>query len=230
MDVPIYRVPKASHLKESFSGQFWPDWTIAASLRFHKIRHEPEDGLPLREATEAFALWDDNNLYFAIDVFDREIWATITTRDARLFTEECVEIFIDPDGNGRSYIETQVNSLGTIRDLLVDGSISQPTLADYDLMAAWHFRALRMEITRLEVEGRIEGWRLQLAMPWQEFDFSRRAWPPRPGDELRINFYRYERSRSGDAPLELSGWSPVEGSFHQPQTFGRFIFQAPAER
>jgi hypothetical protein len=53
--------------------------------------------------------------------------------------EECVEIYLDPGGDGRQYIEMQVNSLGTVRDLLIDGDIDNPTYPQYDKMALWHF-------------------------------------------------------------------------------------------
>jgi len=227
MDVPFYRLSRISNSDAEFGRFRWPDWSLAEPIEFLKIRHEPEDGLPLRERTQVAALWDERNLYLTFAVFDKGIWATITTRDARLFHEECVEFFIDPDGDGRRYVETQVNSLGTVRDLLVDGTISHPTPLQYDAMALWRFRALRSEVSELNVNHRrVAGWRLQVAIPWVEFDFSHRAWPPQPGDELRINFYRYERPQSGIGSLELSGWSCVQGSFHQPGCFGRFIFQS----
>jgi hypothetical protein len=227
VDVPLYHVTRISS-SDAESGRFrWPDWSLAAPIEFSKIRHEPEDGLPLRERTQVAALWDQQNLYLAFTVFDQEIWATIAERNARLFPEECVEFFIDPDGDGRRYIETQVNSLGTIRELLVDGTIPHPTPAQYDDMARWQFRALRSEVSELNGdEHQITGWRLQAAIAWGDFDFSHRAWPPQPGEELRINFYRYERPQSGVGSLELSGWSWVNGSFHQPDRFGRFIFQS----
>ncbi len=227
MDVPFYHVPQISSSGAESDRFSWPDWSLAAPIEFLKIRHEPEDGLPLRERTQVAALWDQQNLYLAFTVFDKEIWATITERNARLFHEECVEFFIDPDGDGHCYIETQVNSLGTIRELLVDGTIPQPTATQYDVMAQWNFHALRSEVSELNVDVRqVAGWRLQVAIAWSEFDFSHRAWPPQPGEELRINFYRYERPQSGVGSLELSGWSCVNGSFHQPGRFGRFIFQA----
>lgn len=225
MDVPFYRVAGIPNLASTPHCFRWPDWSLAAPIEFAKIRHEPEDDLPLRERTTVVALWDAHHLYLAFTIFDNEIWATITTRDARLFHEECVEFFIDPDGDGRRYIETQVNALGTVRDLLVDGTIADPTPAQYDRMAEWHFGALHSQVSKLKGEDdQVVGWRLQIAIPWAAFEFSRRSWPPQAGDELRINFYRYERPRSGAGSLELSGWSRVSGSFHQPDRFGRFIF------
>lgn len=227
VDVPYFYVPRVPDPTESSGSFCWPDWRSAKPIELLKIRHEPEDTLPLRERTLVSAMWDQQNLYLAFAVFDREVWATIREFDARLFHEECVEFLIDPDGDGRRYAETQVNSLGTIRDLLVDGTIRRPTVAQYDAMAEWHFRALRTEISEFNDEdAHLAGWKLQLAVPWHEFDFSRRTWPPQTGEELRINFYRYERPQSGMGSLELSGWSRVDGSFHQPGRFGRLIFQS----
>ena len=226
MNVPIYGVRRTDTAAHEFDAEGWPDWSGAEALWLRKIRHEPEDGLPLREATEVVALWDPQFLYLAFTIFDREVWATITVPEARLFVEECVEVFLDPDGDGHWYVELQVNALGTVRDLLVDGSIEGPSAAQFDAMAQWHFCSLRRAVSPLKgADGTQAGWRLQLAIPWRDLDFCRRQWPPSPGEELRINFYRYERSREGTAPLELSGWSLLHGSFHQPARFGRFLFR-----
>jgi Carbohydrate-binding family 9 len=227
MNIPSYRVRKISSPKAAPGRFCWPDWSSSEYFELQRFRHEPEDDLPLRERTQIAALWDEGNLYLEFKIFDQEVWATYTTHDARLFHEECVEFFVDPDGDGRRYIEAQVNSLGTVRDLLVDGTIPHPTLAQFDMMAHWHFRAIRNEVSELKVDGdRVAGWKLQVAIPWDEFDFGRRTWPPQPGEELRINFYRYERPRSGAGSLELSGWSWVDSTFHQPDRFGRLIFES----
>jgi hypothetical protein len=223
--VPGYEVARASGTirVDGVLDEF--DWLVAPRLQLEKHAHKPEDGQPLRDRTQVAALWDDANLYLAFIVEDREIWATIRERDARLFPEECVEFFLDPDGDGRHYIEAQINSIGNIRDLLVDGSVKNPTYPQFDVMAGWDFAHLQKEIRIYRENGRDLGWTLEMAIPWKELSFSRRKWPPSPGQEMRINFYRYERPRSGSEPLELSAWSAVESSFHTPSRFGRFVFR-----
>jgi len=222
--VPVYRVHRASSaIRIDGVLDEW-DWILAEQLRYHKICHEPEDSKPLREKTFVASLWDDQNLYLAFVVQDREIWATVSERDARLFPEECVEFFLDPDGNGERYIEAQVNSINNMRDLLVDGSVKDPTYPEFDQMALWDFQNLEKAVHLYRGSlGQDIGWTLEIAMPWSELSFSRRKWPPKPGDELRINFYRYERSQRGELPLEQSGWSTVN-NFHTPGRFGRFVF------
>jgi hypothetical protein len=222
--VPIYQVHRASApIRVDGILDEW-DWVAAERLRCVKFSHEPEDSKPLREETLVASLWDDEYLYLAFIVQDREIWATISKRGDRLFPEECVEFFLDPDGAGEQYIEAQINSINNIRDLLVDGKVKNPSRNEFDLMARWDFQHLRKEVRiHRDIAGRDLGWTLEIAIPWSNLSFSRHAWPPKPGDELRINFYRYERSRTGKLPLELSAWSPVE-DFHDPVRFGRFIF------
>lgn len=224
--MPVYQVRRSSAPIQIDGVLDEWDWIAAERLQCRKFSHEPEDEKPLREQTQVAGLWDDKNLYLAFVIQDREIWSTIDEPGARLFPEECVEFFLDPDGTGERYVEAQINSRNNIRDLLVDGSIKSSGYAEFDRMALWDFRQLKKAMRIYEDDkGRHAGWTLELAIPWRELSFSRRTWPPQPGDELRINFYRYERPRSGDLPLELSAWSPVL-DFHDPSRFGRFVFVA----
>ena len=196
------------------------DWERAGRFDLQKALQEPGDIQPLRARTRVAALWDAENLYLAFEIEDKEIWATLTSHDDRLFHEECVEFFLDPGGDGRWYIEAQINSLNTVRDLLIDGSVPAPGKAEYDAMARWHFKGLRSAV---EIRSGW-GWTLEAAIPWREFSFSGRRFPPQPGDELRVNCCRYERSQSCIEMVELSSWSAVERSFHEPARFGRFVF------
>ena len=152
------------------------DWRHAQRIVLKKIFPERGDDSPLRAKTQVAALWDEDNLYLAFEVEDQEIWATLNEHDARLFEEECVEFFLDPDGDGRRYIETQVNSLNTIRDLLVDGSLRQPTRSEFDKMALWHYQQLRSAVDIRPGWG----WTLEAAVPWAEFAFADAASHPNP--------------------------------------------------
>jgi hypothetical protein len=146
------------------------DWAAAERIHFVKFSHIPEDHKSLRNDTQVAALWDDRNLYLAFVVQDQEIWATLRERDARLFPEECVEFYLDPDGLAEHYVEAQINSANNIRDLLVDGSVKKPTYAQFDVMARWDFQKLEkaVQIYRDRL-GHDIGWTLEIAVPWSEF-------------------------------------------------------------
>jgi hypothetical protein len=203
------------------------DWLEGQRMHFVKFSHDPEDHKPLRESTELAAIWDDQNLYLGFIVRDREMWAKNQQRDTRLWPEECIEIYLDPDGDGRRYIEAQINWHNNIRDILVDGHIENPTPAQFDEMARWNFQHLQSAVRVFRTaKGEDLGWTLEMAIPWTDLNFSHRNFPPKPGETIRINFYRVERPRQGSLPVEWSGWSPVPGDFHDPTRFGQFVFTA----
>ena len=93
-----------------------PSWNAAASTGPFSLNEGK--GLPA-EKTIAKMLWDDQNLYFAFQCEDTDIFATMKIRDQHLWEEEVVEVFIDPDGDQANYIELEINPLNTFLDLFV---------------------------------------------------------------------------------------------------------------
>src|SRR5687767_2822402 len=71
-------------------------WTRAS--RASAFRHIYDPARPSNYPTEAAIVWDDDNLYVAFDCIDAEPWGTKKNRDDRLWEEEVVEVFLDPDG------------------------------------------------------------------------------------------------------------------------------------
>ena len=66
--------------------------------------------------TEAKMLWDAQNLYLGFENADSDVWSTLSKRDDKLWTQEAVEIMIDADRNGKTYVEFQVAPTGQIFD------------------------------------------------------------------------------------------------------------------
>jgi hypothetical protein len=71
-------------------------------------------GDPAPFDTRAAALWDDQNLYVGFWVEEPFVEARLTERDALLFLENDVEVFID---GGDCYYEFEINALGTIYEV-----------------------------------------------------------------------------------------------------------------
>lgn len=83
-------------------------------------------GTPAPLDTTAAVLWDENALHIAFWAAEPHLVATLTERDALLFFENDLEIFID---GGDAYYELEFNARGTIyevffiwRDAYVKGS------------------------------------------------------------------------------------------------------------
>ena len=64
--------------------------------------------------TRMAALWDDDNLYVAFWLEEPNVRARLTERDAFVWTENDVEVFI---GGEDCYYEFQINALGTIYEV-----------------------------------------------------------------------------------------------------------------
>jgi Carbohydrate family 9 binding domain-like len=64
--------------------------------------------------TRAAALWDDQYLYIGFWIEEPWVKAQITERDALIFLENDVEVFID---GGDTYYEFEINALGTLYEV-----------------------------------------------------------------------------------------------------------------
>lgn len=140
---------------------------------------------------------------------DSDPWATLTERDAPLYTEETVEVFFDPVGDGESYYEFEVNPLGTLLDIVFRRSRS-----GYKGDWAWNCDGLRAAVRKDD-----RSWTAELAIPFSSVcdELPTRA---------RVNFCRIDRpSRDGSLPRELTAWSPpLRENFHTPERFGTIAF------
>src|SRR3954447_11377612 len=71
-------------------------------------------GGPALHDTRAAVLWDDENLYVGFWVEEPHPTARQTERDALIFRENDVEVFID---GGDCYYEFEINALGTVYEV-----------------------------------------------------------------------------------------------------------------
>ena len=185
-------------------------WASAAVVKFH----DAATGEEPRRATRVRLLWDDVNLYFGFDCDDDDPKpnAAMTNRDANLWEEEVVEMFLSPTGELHTYAELEVNPLNTLFDAMIlnNGKRTQ-VLRDWD-----------MEAIRHAVAFRSDGWSVEVALPFDEF-YTAPHTPPRVGDTWRMNLYRIERSDPKNP--ELTSWSrTLVYNFHNSEAFGILQF------
>jgi len=176
------------------------------------------DGAAAAQRTGLRLLWDDDHLYAAFRVADRDIRATHMRRDAPLWEEEVVEIFLDPWGAERIYLEIEVSPRNVVFDALVmNRARGAGAPRDLDALRSWRCRGLR---TAVRVDGVINGgevsrgWNVEIAIPM-------RAMAPRRiaavGTEWRFNAYRIDRTARG---VELQAFAPTgRPDFHVPERF-----------
>lgn len=173
-----------------------------------QLRETTGGALP-EQGTTVCAAWTNTELRILFDAVDSEPWATLSERDAPLYTEEVVEVFLDPVGDLECYFEIEVNPLNAVLDLVLRRGRS-----GYKKDFAWRCEGLRTLVRRTE-----SGWATEMAIPFA----SLIADPPHFRSRWRVNFFRIDRPRGRDR--ELSAWSPTKvGTFHVPQRFGVLEF------
>ena len=174
-------------------------------------------------ATRFGALWGERGLFVRFDAIDPAPWHTMSERDDPLWNEEVVEIFIDPDGDGRNYAEIEINPHNVLCDLVIfEGS---PNLrSDID----WDLEGLRSSVHPLRgAGGETIGWTAVALLPWGGFGklpaIGGVRLPPRAGDTWRFNVFRVERPGGPAEPERdavYAAWSTTSGpSFHEPAVF-----------
>lgn len=220
-------------------------WAASPHVLDFRLIHAP-DRRP-KFPTEAAVVWDDENLYVNFACRDREPWSRMTKRDDRLWMEEVVEVFLDPDGDGQNYAELEVSPNNVVVDLL----IPKPGSVKLETALAWDIEGLRTAVTRHPA-----GWIAEIAIPWKSLAAAGVKAAPSPGERWRAGLYRIKRpggpAKAGQiealltqlksdpgrkaeieakltelrASDEYSAWSVTrpERGYHDPERFGYLEF------
>ncbi len=184
-------------------------WSRVPTLSLRRA----QNGAAPEQATTVRIAHDSHALLLRFDCDDRDTWATHRLRDAPLWEEEVVEVFVAPgEEDPAEYVEIEVNALGTILDARVASPDGRRESMRVD--RSWNAAGLVVEVDRPSPDS----WRVEVVIPWRELHdgATPRIW--------RANFFRIDRPRDGDH--EFSCWSPTFADppdFHKPACFGRLI-------
>jgi hypothetical protein len=212
-----YQVARATHDQSAMLAGDALAWPAAATISWGADDYR----------TVFRALWTEAALFVRFDCADDAPWWTMSTRDAALWEEEVVEIFLDPAGKGGPYAEVEVNPANVVCDLKVNRP--WPSLSGE---LAWNWEGLQSRVITRRDGRQTKGWTVTMAMPFEgvrslggEGAF---AVPPRRGDRWRFNVFRIKRP-GGPADRErgaiYAAWSVPDGpSFHDPSRFRDLVF------
>ena len=157
-------------------------------------------------------------LHLRFDADDDAPWFTMSERDAPIWEEEVVEIFLDPVGDGR-YVEVEVNPAGVVCDLRRLGP-GESGSDEIPVPAGVMDRGFDVAGLEVSVTESNDGWTATAFLPWRGLDLEA---PPRPGTTMAFNVFRIKRPGGPEAPAEgavFAAWSPTGGpSFHAPDAF-----------
>lgn len=176
------------------------------------------DGTAPRLATLVHPFRDAERLYVLFSGVDTAVVATKYERDASIWEEDVLEVFLAPESPDR-YFEIEVSPLGT----LFDASIHSPDGERQSMRAdvGWDSLGTWAAVRRMRrAQGALWRFETLLVIPFGDLGGA-----PSPGAIWRGNFYRIDR----DAELgdEYSAWQPTFRSpadFHVPASFGELRF------
>ncbi|MBW1832741.1 MAG: carbohydrate-binding family 9-like protein [Deltaproteobacteria bacterium] len=200
-----------------------PVWSFANTT--HVFVETVQGGVAPLQAS-AKLLWDKRYLYVAVDVKDGLLRASHTERDDHLWEQDCVELMIDPTGDGKNYFEIQVSPRGVVFDTRYDSPRFPAPFGHTD----WDSN-VRVGVSprgNIDDKEADAGYIVEMAIPWQAFSLDgKRVSPPAIGDEWRANLYVMDLIADRQ---QAAAWSPLEtGDFHVPRRFGILAFEGPPE-
>src|SRR5437868_11262832 len=137
-----------------------PVWAKAAILdNFPQM--EPNPGQPATEKTVLRILYDENNLYFGVYLYDDEpdkIAVRRMTRDGPVFAEDEFRIVLAPNMTRRDAYEFIVGPAGGREDALVQNNTNDLT--------RWN----TIWLARSRVVA--DGWVAEIAIPFRDFSYD----------------------------------------------------------
>ncbi len=211
----IKRAPSPIAIDGKLDDAAWATASPAVTLQF---LWESQTGA--KQKTSARLLWDAQAFYIGFDAEDADINARFLQRDDPTYRDDAVEIFINPDPKQEVvYYGFEMNARGVLYDYL--NYNSRTLFKRYDATGVTIATSLRGTLNeRTDTDN---GWSLEAAIPWANFEeLSRR--PPVAGAVWKANFNRWD----GVEPnRRMSIWSDPQNTTswpHVPSRFGEIVF------
>lgn len=183
----------------------------SASPDFVTADGSPE---PLGKAS-ARMTWDEQNLYLFVQVIDSDVYSQYTKHDEPLWKQDCVEMFIDANGDRRGYVELQVNPNNATFDSFFRGTRAEPGDETWDSQM---ITAVKVRGTADKAGDSDQGWDVEIAIPLAAVkgrDMGMNvSLPPKVGDRWKLNVVRVD-TRSGGGNPSATSWNRITYSdFH----------------
>ncbi len=160
-------------------------------------------GEPAEVQTCAWALHGPEALEVVVECMEPKMDALVAKvqpgeGDTRVFTDDCVEIFVSARGSEDAYLHLAVNALGATFDERVK---------DTSWEGDWTVEALRED----------DRWWVRVSIPYEDLQ-------SKPLADL-MWWFNVSRERQAGGQLQLSSWSDASSNFHNITRWGRLVFE-----
>lgn len=163
--------------------------------------------------------WNDENLYIAYHSVDSKIVGKAQKKDSKIYeADDLVEVFIDPDGDGKNYLEIGVNAFSTNYDMLIKCIFPE--------CGGWK-TAMNFDIEGLEAVSKItpEGFDTEIKIPFSSLERIENGnfIKPKMGTKWKANTFRIDYGNTTEY-LALQDYKSLKFGFHHPEEFAVFEF------
>jgi len=184
-------------------------------------------------------LWDDDYLYIYVKMKEDHIWAKLKEHDQKIYQDNALEIFMDPDGDAHQYMEFQINAFAAVWDLI----LTKPYRNGGKSISGWDIKGLKKAVvingTLNNPSDKDKFWAVELAFPLKSLNLgdgkpniSGTRWRMTVARvqyemEIKDGSYEYKKDAKGEAlPPAYYVWTP-QGlvSLHYPERFGYVTFE-----
>lgn len=208
--IPVYKIEENIIIDGDLS-----EWKSPFSTPF--VIHN--SGEKATQNTFVLLSWNDENLYLAYRAADSQIIGMSRKKDAKIFeTDDLVEVFIDPDGNGENYLEIGVNAFSAYYDLIVQ--CISPKCGGWKTSIAF-------DIEGLEAHSKItpEGFCTEIKIPFSSLEKIKNGnfKTPKAGTKWKGNMFRIDYGNTTEYQA-LEPYKSGKFGFHHPEEFGVFEF------
>lgn len=159
----------------------------------------------------AKVMWDDTNLYIGVEISDTKLNSIVNENDnISLYTDDCIEIFIDPDSDGgSSMLSDDYRYTVNLNEKVLDGNGFTGW--------GWDGSIIRKVSTRGTVNNNNDTdikYILEVAIPWTDLGIT-----PVTGEilGLQIGITDLDEERG----YEYFGWPIANSSFNNPDEWAK---------
>ena len=203
------------------------DWNDIPYSDEFVVHNTGNDGT---QSTKMKLAWDSDNLYIAYQVIDTDIKISSGNQDAKIFnSDDLVEFFIDPDGNGLNYIEVGINGNNVYYDYIIKcpgGSCG--TWSDDQVFDLANFESkASFSGTANNAGDQNVDYQVEIKIPFISLNTISNGGFTTPvnQDIWSANFFRIDRNNT-NSTTEYQSWNPHNSfGYHQPTKFGTVTFK-----
>ncbi len=203
--VTVRKLPARAGGIDSAAAQLWKMPVSIAALRDYRGYSLPS------QATEVRLAYDDANLYAAFTCHEEhmdQLAGQYPKHDDKVWRDDSVTVLLDTKHDLKHYFHLCASAVG--------GKYESKDVVDNpdSWNGEWQARASGFPL-HSNPETRSGQWRILVAVPFASMGLA----APKPGTVWGADFCRHELPHS-----ELTAWSPVQTSFHEPDRWGEIVF------